>query len=120
MFKDRSEAGRRLAGKLTAYANRPDVIILALPRGGVPVGYEIARALSAPLDVWVVRKIGVPWQEELGLGAVAEDGWMHVSPGILRHAGISETELSELAEIKRREVEERVRKFRGSRARPAL
>src|SRR3954470_16673184 len=71
LFRDRREAGRVLAAKLAAYANRPDVLVLALPRGGVPVAYEVARALNAPLDVFLVRKLGVPGHEELAMGAVA-------------------------------------------------
>jgi len=74
LFRDRREAGRLLAEKLAANANRPDVLVPALPRGGVPVGYEVARALSAPLDVFVVRKLGVPGYEELAMGAVAKGG----------------------------------------------
>jgi putative phosphoribosyl transferase len=73
-FRDRSEAGRLLAAKLRTYANRSDVIVLALPRGGVPVAYEVAKALSAPLDVFLVRKLGVPGYEELAMGAVATGG----------------------------------------------
>src|SRR5258706_16171323 len=73
-FHDRSEAGRLLAAKLGAYANRPDVLVLALPRGGVPVAYEVARALNAPLDVFLVRKLGVPGHEELAMGAIATGG----------------------------------------------
>lgn len=95
-------------------------MVLALPRGGVPVGYEIARALAAPLDVWVVRKIGVPWHPELGVGAVAEGGYVHLSPEILEYITLSDHELSRVTESKRREVEARVRKFRGDRPRPAL
>jgi predicted phosphoribosyltransferase len=74
LFRDRREAGRLLAAKLAAYANRPDVIVLALPRGGVPVAYEVARALRAPLDVFVVRKLGVPGYEELAMGR-RRDRW---------------------------------------------
>src|ERR1700730_5460976 len=74
LFRDRREAGRFLAAKLRGYANRPDVVVLALPRGGVPVAYEVARALGAPLDVFVVRKLGVPGYEELAMGAVATCG----------------------------------------------
>src|SRR5438477_3614929 len=70
-FRNRTEAGRILAAELSAYASRPDVVVLALPRGGVPVGYEVARALHASLDVFVVRKLGVPGQEELAMGALA-------------------------------------------------
>ena len=73
-FQDRAEAGRVLAGRLAAYANRPDVLVLALPRGGVPVGFEVARALNAPLDVFLVRKLGVPGREELAMGAIATGG----------------------------------------------
>src|SRR5205085_10851085 len=73
-FRDRTEAGQVLAEKLRAYAGRDDVIVLALPRGGVPVGFEVARALGAPLDVFVVRKLGVPGHEELAMGAIASGG----------------------------------------------
>ena len=73
-FRDRTEAGRLLAEQLAAYAGRPDVLVLALPRGGVPVAYEVARALEAPLDVFVVRKLGVPGHEELAMGAIASGG----------------------------------------------
>src|SRR6266481_6257948 len=73
-FRDRREAGRLLATKLAAYANRPDVIVLALPRGGVPVAYEVARGLGAPLDIFLVRKLGVPGYEELAMGAIATGG----------------------------------------------
>src|SRR5580692_7639305 len=71
LFRNRREAGRLLAEKLAAYANRPDVLVLALPRGGVPVAYEVANALGAPLDVFIVRKLGVPGYEELAMGAIA-------------------------------------------------
>src|ERR671937_741637 len=74
VYRDRSEAGRKLAEKLTVYADRPDVIVLALPRGGVPVAFEVARALHAPLDVFLVRKLGVPGREELAMGAIATGG----------------------------------------------
>lgn len=118
-FRDRTDAGRQLAAKLTIYAKQ-DPIILALPRGGVPVGYEIARALAAPLDVWVVRKIGVPWHPELGVGAVAEGGHVHLTPNVLAQVGLTDEQLKELTEDKRREVEERVRTFRKGRPQPAL
>src|SRR3954466_5670959 len=74
MFYDRRDAGRRLAEKLTGYAGRPDVLVLALPRGGVPVAFEVARTLGAPLDVFLVRKLGVPGHEELAMGAIASGG----------------------------------------------
>src|ERR1017187_703537 len=74
LFKDRFDAGRLLASKLRSFANRPDTVVLALPRGGVPVGYEVAKALNVPLDVFVVRKLGVPGYEELAMGAIASGG----------------------------------------------
>src|SRR5215470_4019630 len=74
LFRDRTDAGRQLAGRLAHYAGRDDVIVLALPRGGVPVGYEVAEALGAPLDVFLVRKLGTPGHEELAMGAIASGG----------------------------------------------
>jgi putative phosphoribosyl transferase len=118
-FRNREEAGHQLADKLEPLA-KDHPIVLALPRGGVPVGYEIARALHAPLDVWVVRKIGVPWHPELGVGAVAEGGHVHLSSDVLEHVGLTEDALSELIERKREEVEERVRKFREDRPAPDI
>jgi hypothetical protein len=79
-FRDRREAGRQLAQHLAAYANRPDVLVLALPRGGVPVAYEVARALHAPLDVFLVRKLGLPGHEEYAMGAVASGGVRVLNP----------------------------------------
>jgi putative phosphoribosyl transferase len=84
------------------------------------VGYEIARALHAPLDVWVVRKVGVPWQPELGAGAVAEGGYVHLNQDVIEHIGLSEAELAEIVENKHREVRERVRLFRGDHPAPVL
>src|SRR4030081_1568100 len=89
IYRDRSEAGRELATKLTAYAHRQDVLVLALPRGGVPVGYEVAKALQAPLDVFVVRKLGVPGHEELAMGAIATGGVHALNQDVLRALGIS-------------------------------
>src|SRR5436305_1484576 len=74
LFRDRTDAGRALASRLLAYANQPETLVLALPRGGVPVAYEVAEALDAPLDVFLVRKLGVPGQEELAMGAIASSG----------------------------------------------
>src|SRR5258705_11504514 len=87
-FRDRREAGRLLAATLTAYANRPDVLVLALPRGGVPVAYEVARALGAPLDVFLVRKLGVPGYEELAMGAIASGGVRVINQELVRALGI--------------------------------
>src|SRR5207245_11342055 len=96
-FRDRREAGRLLAAKLAAYANRPDVIVLALPRGGVPVAYEVARALGAPLDVFVVRKLGVPGYEELAMGAVATGGARVLNEQVVKGLGIPEYVIDKVA-----------------------
>lgn len=111
LFRDRTDAGQMLARLLQAYRDTSPVI-LGLPRGGVPVAYEVARALGAPLDVCVVRKIGAPIQPELGIGAVSEEGALHVNRETMREVGVSEEELAGLVAAKRAEVDERVRKFR--------
>ncbi|HUH05197.1 MAG TPA: phosphoribosyltransferase family protein [Kofleriaceae bacterium] len=118
-FRNRQEAGRALAVPLAPYASDLPIVI-ALPRGGVPVGYEIARELRAPLEVWIVRKIGVPWHPELGVGAVSEDGYVYLARGILEHVGLSEAELARAIEQKRAEIADRVTLFRGARPRPSL
>jgi putative phosphoribosyl transferase len=89
-FRNRTDAGRQLAEKLAAYANRPDVLVLALPRGGVPVAVELARAIGAPLDVFLVRKLGVPGYEELAMGAVATGGVRVLTDEIVRGLGTCE------------------------------
>src|SRR3954449_3058621 len=109
-YRDRTEAGRYLAGKLADYAGRPDVLVLALPRGGVPVAYEVARALSAPLDVFLVRKLGVPGHEELAFGAIATGGVRLLNDDVVRGLGIpprviDRVTANELAELERRERE---------------
>ena len=88
-FLDRREAGHVLAGHLTQYADRDDVAVLALPRGGVPVAFEVAQALHLPLDVLIVRKLGVPGHEELAMGAIASGGVRIVNEGVMRDMGIS-------------------------------
>jgi predicted phosphoribosyltransferase len=107
-FQDRHDAGRQLAGHLQPYAGRPDVIVLALPRGGVPVGYEVARALGAPLDVFLVRKLGVPGHEELAMGAIASGGVRVLNEDVVSELRISDRWVDtvaarELAELRRRE-----------------
>jgi predicted phosphoribosyltransferase len=115
LFRDRREAGRLLAAKLTAYANRPDVIVLALPRGGVPVGYEVARALGAPLDVFVVRKLGVPGYEELAMGAVATGGVRVLNDQVVSRLGIPEHVIDAVAAREQQELARRERLYRGGR-----
>src|SRR5262245_64917699 len=96
-FLDRAEAGRHLAAKLRDHAGRPDVVVLALPRGGVPVAYEVARALRAPLDVFVVRKLGVPGQPELAMGAIASGGVCVSNADTVRALDISDREFESVA-----------------------
>jgi predicted phosphoribosyltransferase len=103
-----------LATKLSAYANRPDVVVLALPRGGVPVAYEVARALNAPLDVFVVRKLGVPGHEELAMGALATGG-VRVLNDVVRYLGIPVSLIEAVTSQERRELERREHLYRGNR-----
>src|ERR1700682_4180886 len=115
LFRDRREAGRLLAAKLAAYANRPDVIVLALPRGGVPVAYEVARALNAPLDVFVVRKLGVPGYEELAMGAVATGGLRVLNDQIIQDLRIPDYVIDRVAAEAGEELTRRERAYRGGR-----
>jgi erythromycin esterase-like protein/predicted phosphoribosyltransferase len=117
-FRNRNEAGRVLAEKLTAYANRPDVVVLALPRGGVPVAYEIARALGAPLDVFVVRKLGIPGYEELAMGAVATGGVRVLNDQIVQRLGIPRYVIDAVADREEQELARRERLYRGGRPPP--
>src|SRR3954463_11283899 len=96
-FSDRNDAGRQLAEQLAAYADRPDVLVLALPRGGVPVAYEVARALHAPLDVFLVRKLGVPGYEELAMGAIASGNVRVLNEDLLHTLPISQTVIDKVA-----------------------
>src|ERR1700687_3201145 len=120
LFRDRREAGRVLAEKLAAYANRPDALVLALPRGGVPVAYEVARALGAPLDVFVVRKLGVPGYEELAMGAVATGGVHVLNDQLVERLGIPEHIIDAVAARERRELARRERLCRGGRSPPDI
>src|SRR3954471_17998703 len=117
-FRDRSEAGRLLAAKLRAYANRSDVIVLALPRGGVPVAYEVASALRAPLDIFLVRKLGVPGYEELAMGAVATGGVRVLNEQIVGGLGVPEYIIDGIAAEEQQELARRERLYRGGRPPP--
>ena len=112
IFRDRHDAGRALAEFLQGYAGRIDVIVLALPRGGVPVGFEVAQALRAPLDVFLVRKLGMPGHEELGLGAIASGGTRVVNEPLVREMGISPAMLEAVARREAVELERREKLFR--------
>src|SRR5881628_1526762 len=114
-FHDRAHAGRLLATELARYGHQPGVIVLALPRGGVPVGYEVARALGAPLDVFIVRKLGVPGQEELAMGAIASGGVRVLNDEVLRFVSVSKATIEGVAEREGRELERREKAYRGNR-----
>jgi predicted phosphoribosyltransferase len=118
LFRDRSEAGRRLATRLAQYADRPDVLVLALPRGGVPVGYEVARALRAPMDVFIVRKLGVPGHEELAMGAVASAGVRVLNDQVVSGLGIPDYVIDAVADWEQQELQRRERLYRGQRPPP--
>lgn len=119
-FQDRKDAGRQLAYRLKPYAGRSDVQILALPRGGVPVAAEVARALNLPLDILVVRKLGVPEQRELAMGAIAAGGGRVLNDEIIRVLEIPPSVIERVAEIEGRELARRERAYRGLRPAPVL
>jgi putative phosphoribosyl transferase len=119
VFRDRRDAGRRLAERLRSLQG-DDVVVLGLPRGGVPVAAEVARALDAPLDVIVVRKLGVPFQPELGMGAVGEDGIRIVNDDVVRAAGVDEATLAAVERREQAEVQRRSERFRGGSPRVPL
>jgi putative phosphoribosyl transferase len=114
-FKDRSEAGRLLAGALDHYRDRPDALVLALPRGGVPVGYEIAKTLHLPLDVFIVRKLGVPGEEELAMGAIASGGVRSLNKSVIEQLGIPESVIDSVSNREAKEVERREQLYRGDK-----
>ncbi len=114
-FEDRTQAGRLLARTLSGYARRRGVVVLALPRGGVPVAFEVARALEAPLDVFLVRKLGVPGHEELALGAIATGGALVLDRGLIAALGIPEEEITRVIASERAELSRRERLYREGR-----
>ncbi|MFL6208731.1 MAG: phosphoribosyltransferase [Pyrinomonadaceae bacterium] len=118
IYRDRTEAGRRLAAELTAYADRPDVLVLALPRGGVPVAYEVAQALRAPLDIFLVRKLGVPGHEELAMGAIATGGVRVLNEDVFRYLDIPGEVIDAVAAAELRELERREQLYRGDKPAP--
>lgn len=118
LFQDRAAAGKLLARELAIYANLPDVVVLALPRGGVPVAFEVAKALNASLDVLVVRKLGVPDDPELAMGAIAPLGVQVLNQDIVRQLNISDEVITRIAQRERQELERREQLYRGDR--PAL
>jgi putative phosphoribosyl transferase len=119
-YRDRAEAGRVLAEKLAEYAGRPGVLVLALPRGGVPVAYEVARALGAPLDVFLVRKLGTPGREELAMGAIATGGVRLVNREVVQHLGIPAEVIDRVAAAELEELRRRERAYRDDRPAPEV
>lgn len=120
LFRDRREAGRFLAGKLTKYFDRPGVLVLGLPRGGVPVAFEVARALRAPLDVFLVRKLGVPGHEELAMGAIASGGVCVLNDDVVSTLRIQSRVIDAVAAEERMELERREEQYRGDRPAPEV
>jgi predicted phosphoribosyltransferase len=119
-FRDRADAGRLLADRLRVYGGRADVIVLALPRGGMPVAFEIASELEVPLDVFLVRKLGVPGHEELALGAIATGGTRVLNAPVIEALGLPADWIEEIDARERRELERRERAYRGDRSPPDL
>jgi len=117
-FRDRRDAGQKLASRLAAYAHRPDVMVLALPRGGVPVAYEISQALHAPLDVFVVRKLGLPGHEEFAMGAVASGGVRVLNRDVVEQLNMPSNVIDAVTQREQRELERRERAYRGLRPAP--
>jgi putative phosphoribosyl transferase len=117
-YRNRTEAGRLLANKLMAYANRTDVLVLGLPRGGVPVAFEVAQALDAPLDVFLVRKLGVPGHEELAMGAIASGGVRVLNQNVVNNLNIPNEVIDAVAADEQEELERRARLYRGEQPPP--
>src|SRR5918992_528509 len=118
LFRDRSDAGRRLAEKLSAYRDRDDLLVLALPRGGVPVAFEVASALRAPLDVFVVRKLGVPGHEELAMGAIATGGVRVLNSDVVHRLKLPQEVIDRVASSEHSELVRREKVYRGDRPPP--
>lgn len=119
-FRDRYDAGRQLATRLTGYTDRPDVLVLALPRGGVPVAFEVARALRAPLDVFLVRKLGLPGHEELAMGAIASGGIVVRNSEVVDALNIPDRVIDAVAARERQELARRERAYRDDRPPPEI
>lgn len=117
LFKDRQDAGKKLAEKLKAYKGQQDIIVLALPRGGIPVGFEIAKSLEVPLDIFIVRKLGVPGHEELAMGAIADGGIIVLNEEIIQQLGITQVLIDRITQDESKEVARRESLYR--RGRPA-
>lgn len=115
IFKDRHDAGKQLANELVKFKGQDDVIVLGLPRGGVPVAFEVAKTLKLPLDVFIVRKLGVPGQPELAMGAIASGDIQVLNDSVVRRAGISDSQIEEVAKQEKEELMKREEAYRGAR-----
>src|SRR5205823_9970602 len=120
IYRDRIDAGKQLASRLADYANRDDVLVLALPRGGVPVAYEVAKALPAPLDIFLVRKLGVPGHEELAMGAIATGGVRVVNDDVVDYLRIPDEIIDRVAQEEMQELYRREFLYRHGRAMPEI
>jgi len=119
-FRDRHDAGRQLAKRLSKYACQPDAIVLALPRGGVPVAYEIVQSIEASLDLLIVRKLGLPGEEELAIGAIASGGIRILNEDIIHALGVTQLTIDRVTERENTELQRRERQYRGDRPAPDL
>lgn len=120
LFRNRTDAGKKLAERLSGYSGRKDLLVLALPRGGVPVAYEVARELGAELDVFIVRKLGVPGHEELAMGAIASGGVRVLNMDVVRSLGIIDSTIAAVAAAEQVELERREQLYRKGRPEPTL
>src|SRR5262245_30956600 len=120
VYRDRVDAGKTVSARLSKYADRDDVIVLALPRGGVPVGYEVAKALRAPLDIFLVRKLGVPGHEELAMGAIASGGVRVLNNDVIKYLQIPSVVVDAVAAVEQAELERRARAYRDDRPEPVV
>jgi putative phosphoribosyl transferase len=120
VFRDRHEAGKRLAQQLLHYREAKDTIVIALPRGGVVVGYDISLALKLPLDVLITRKLGTPSNPELAMGALAETGYVHMNPDVIRQYHVAQTEMDLEMQRQKSEIDRRLHRYRGGRPLPPL
>jgi putative phosphoribosyl transferase len=120
LFRDRHDAGRQLAQRLLHYKNGQNTIVLALPRGGVVLGYDVSLALRLPLDVLITRKLGTPVNLELAMGALTETGYLHRNQDVIREYRVSEAQLDEETRVQQREIDRRIQRYRGGRALPSL
>jgi putative phosphoribosyl transferase len=116
VFEDREDAGWQLAQRLLSFQQKPDTIVLALPRGGVPVAFQVTEALQLPLDIFLVRKLGLPWQPEFAVGAIASGGFIHLDQEVIHQCGVREEHLEELIERESKELDRRETLYREGRS----